>query len=510
MAPSIRAAAALLAAAAVAHALLAPYTKVEESFNLQAVHDLLYHRSDRARYDHLEFPGAVPRTFVGAAAVAAAAAPAAAAAAALGAPRLAVQAAARLALGAGVVASFAALARAAAAPLGAPAAAYSLILAALQFHLPFYATRPLPNTLALAATNLALAEWLRGGRPRRALALLAAAAATLRCDVLLLAALVGLHLLATRRVTLAGGAAAGAAGAAAALAATLPLDCWLWRRRLWPEGEVFWFNAVQGRSSEWGVSPPGWYFASALPRALHAAYLLAPLGAALAPAARAPLAAGAAFAALYSALPHKELRFLFPALPLWNLAAGAGLAALDARCAARRGGGGGGWRWARRAARAALAAGAAVTALMAVASARNYPGGAALRRVHALGAADAAAAADAGRALTVHVGVLPAMTGASRFGERGAPWTYSKREGLSPAELRAAGFDFLLTDAVAVPGYAVAEAVPGFAGVRLRGGSPLAAARALLLRGEAPLELLSRPAVYIQRRERGGDVPDAD
>jgi alpha-1,6-mannosyltransferase len=505
MAPSIRAATALLAAVVAAHALLAPYTKVEESFNLQAVHDLLYHRSDRARYDHLEFPGAVPRTFAGAAAVAAAAAPAAAAAAALGAPRLAAQAAARLALGAGVVASLAALARAAVAPLGAPAAAYSLLLTALQFHLPFYATRPLPNTLALAATNLALAEWLRGARPRRALALLAAAAATLRCDVALLAALVGLHLLATRRVTLAGGAAAGAAGAAAALAATLPLDWWLWRRRLWPEGEVFWFNAVQGRSSEWGVSPPGWYFTSALPRALHAVYALAPLGAALAPAARAPLATGAAFAALYSALPHKELRFLFPALPLWNLAAGAGLAALDARCAARRGGGG--WRWARRAARAALAAGAAAAALMAVASARNYPGGAALRRVHALGAADAAAAADAGRALTVHVGVLPAMTGASRFGERGAPWTYSKREGLAPAELRAAGFDFLLTDAPAVPGYAVAEAVPGFAGARLRGGSPLAAARALLLRGEAPLELLSRPAVYIQRRERGGNAP---
>lgn len=60
------------------HLVLAPYSKVEESFNIQATHDILAYGLPfrdvaarlRGQYDHLTCPGPVPRTFVGPLAVA--------------------------------------------------------------------------------------------------------------------------------------------------------------------------------------------------------------------------------------------------------------------------------------------------------------------------------------------------------------------------------------------------------------------------------------------------------
>jgi hypothetical protein len=48
---------ALALVAMATHVYLAPYSKVEESFNTQALYDLHAHPLDLAHFDHKQFPG---------------------------------------------------------------------------------------------------------------------------------------------------------------------------------------------------------------------------------------------------------------------------------------------------------------------------------------------------------------------------------------------------------------------------------------------------------------------
>lgn len=95
----------------------------------------------------------------------------------------------------------------------------------------------------------------------------------------------------------------------------------MWRKLLWPEFEVFWFNSVLNRSSEWGIHPFYWYFTSALPRSLLAAYPLFLLGILLDRRVLFYVVPVFSFVLLYSKLPHKELRFIIGSIPIFNLSA---------------------------------------------------------------------------------------------------------------------------------------------------------------------------------------------
>ena len=81
----------------------------------------------------------------------------------------------------------------------------------------------------------------------------------MRCDLLPLAALVGLHLLLTHQTSLQRALLVGGCAAAASLAASVAVDSFFWRRWLWPEGSVLWFNTAENRQVARTPKPMLWW-----------------------------------------------------------------------------------------------------------------------------------------------------------------------------------------------------------------------------------------------------------
>jgi len=152
----------LLPALITLHLLVAPYTKVEESFNIQAAHDILVygtptgdiHRKLTASYDHPTFSGAVPRTFVGPVLLAGLAQPLVALEGGFRHAQLLV----RGVLGLFNAAALVLYASNVASAFGRPAAWCYVLLQASQFHVIFYASRTLPNMFAFGLSKLP-AHW---------------------------------------------------------------------------------------------------------------------------------------------------------------------------------------------------------------------------------------------------------------------------------------------------------------------------------------------------------------
>jgi len=115
-----------------------------------------------------------------------------------------------------------------------------------------------------------------------------------------------------------------------ALLISVPLDSYFWQKPVWPELWGFYYNAVLGSSSAWGVSPWHWYFTSALPRLLlnPLVYLLL-IPTALRKLGTSPIpkllvVPSLLFVAIYSLQPHKETRFIFYVVPPLTAAAALG------------------------------------------------------------------------------------------------------------------------------------------------------------------------------------------
>ena len=136
----------IIALLVIGYALVSPCTKVEESFNLHAVHDILrFGVTDPVKYDHLQFPGVVPRTFIGPLFIAAVTKCFIPVTRRFGLDDLY---AVRLAFA--VIASLCIVyfTRGVKRALGSETACTTIYLMAAQFHFIYYLSRPLPNTFA--------------------------------------------------------------------------------------------------------------------------------------------------------------------------------------------------------------------------------------------------------------------------------------------------------------------------------------------------------------------------
>ncbi|KAL6577525.1 dolichyl-P-Man:Man(7)GlcNAc(2)-PP-dolichol alpha-1,6-mannosyltransferase [Orobanche minor] len=183
----------LLGLIAAFYVFMAPYTKVEESFNIQAMHDILYHQHHIEKYDHLEFPGVVPRTFI--------ASPFVLAASLLQFQKIYSLYAVRLVLGFMILLSLRFFRIPIRKNFGSQVEAFFVILTAIQFHMLFHCTRPPPNIFAFGLVNLAYGYWLQK-RFYAALNSMVFATIVFRCDILLLVSPLGLEILLSRSISL--------------------------------------------------------------------------------------------------------------------------------------------------------------------------------------------------------------------------------------------------------------------------------------------------------------------
>ncbi|KAJ7133759.1 glycosyltransferase family 22 protein [Mycena crocata] len=392
------------------HVLLAPYTKVEESFNLHAVHDVLMYGvspSSLPNYDHFVFPGAVPRTFIGSVLLAWISNPAIHLANYLGLlqSKFEIQVIVRLVLATINAVGLCLIRHAVSRRFGRPTGLYYTLLTCSQFHVPFWMGRTLPNMLALLPVNLS-AYFLIDRAPNTlkpsqrsvnaSIALLAFSAVVFRAELAALLAGLALQSVFLGHTTFWRACVVGAISTLASIALTVSVDSYFWGQPyLWPEWHSIYFNIVEGKSADWGVraslfypiitepvqtSPAHAYLTAHLPKLLLSTLPLSLFAAfSSAPRRLLPLVfPGAVLVGAMSAVGHKEWRFVVYVVPVWNVVAARGLSAMVSQRKSSLLG-----RVLFLGACGALLANLGATALLTSAAVRNYPGGQAMALLNA-------------------------------------------------------------------------------------------------------------------------------
>ncbi|XP_055333380.1 probable Dol-P-Man:Man(7)GlcNAc(2)-PP-Dol alpha-1,6-mannosyltransferase isoform X2 [Paramacrobiotus metropolitanus] len=391
------------------HLAVCPWTKVEESFNTQAIHDILFHGFNISAYDHQEFPGPVPRTFIGAFSVASISLlPKFLLVDCLHFNKVAALAFARCSLGFLVICSFKVLLRIIRKHFGQDVALWTALITASQFHFLFYATRPLANIFALPLVILATAFWI-DDQVTKTIRFGAFATVIFRSELCLLFGPMLLSSLLRKKISFMRGFVEGGKAVAASLLLTFLVDSYFWGRPVWPEGEVLWFNTVKNQSSNWGTSPFAWYFYSVIPRLSLASLPLSLYGTLKNRNILNLIAPFLLFVFSYSFLPHKELRFVIYIVPVFNLSAAVACARISSTN-----------RFSSLLCKAHLLVNLLAAAMFLFISSWNYRGGDALYELHQIESST--------KSVHLFLDNFSCQNGVSRFLHMNDKWIYNKTE----------------------------------------------------------------------------------
>lgn len=344
-----------------------PFNKVEESFNTQAIHDIvnifpnifynkneitkatplqtehgsklsleeIAHRS-QMQWDHTQYPGVVPRTFIGALLI--------------GLPlklakgfiqnsfvaddyhvkddhdftaQFILQLSSRFALTTFFTLSLSKLLGAIHRKYGLGYRFSFLIITVSQFHYMYYAGRFLPNTYAAILSNYVFASWINR-HYSESIIYIAFSVVIFRCDTALFFGwLLADGIFIRRFLSITRVLRIGVPAGLIAIITTFIIDSILWQRPVWPELEGLYYNVWLNKSHEWGTQPYFWYVYSCIPRMMLTSSILLLL--AEHKFTRDYLIPVLTFIFTYSILPHKELRFILFVTPLLNLCAASGL-----------------------------------------------------------------------------------------------------------------------------------------------------------------------------------------
>ncbi|OWB75551.1 hypothetical protein B5S31_g5465 [[Candida] boidinii] len=256
--------------------IISPYTKVEESFNIQAIHDLIkYDFEEIDKFDHITFPGVVKRSFIGSLLISTltkillpisknklfSLVISYEDSEILDITQLNLQILSRFILGLLNGLALIALKNSVINACNKRSRTIGFwygLLQLSQFHIFYYSSRTLPNFIALPFVNFALSKFIIGDLEICFL-ILSFTGIIFRIEILIFTGILFLISYCNKQIKFINGLKYLIIGGIIGLISTFFIDSFFWKVE-WtiPELESFYYNVIEGKSSNWGTEP--WYY----------------------------------------------------------------------------------------------------------------------------------------------------------------------------------------------------------------------------------------------------------